>query len=461
MTNVILHALNALLLFLILKHATGSLWRSFMVAALFALHPINVEAVVWIAERKTMLSTLFFLLALAAYTRFAQRPTLSRYSPVFGLFALGLMSKPQVIMLPVILLLWGYWPLERMFPVGSESPESESFLSPWSDKLILRLLLEKVPLFALSAASAAITIYAQRMARTDSWGYSTTIRLANAVVAYVRYIGKALWPSALAPEYPHPGASLPHWQVWGASAILLAISALVLVARRHRYLLVGWFWFLITLLPMVGLVQVGKQAMADRYAYISFIGLYIISCWGVTDLIALVARSRRFQGRRHIDGGPAALDEVRSISFALLSALCLASLFALSALTYRQVGYWRDNLTLWYHAVAVVKHDWIADDEIGLSLERMGRPEQEVLPYFYKASEIAYSDRLSDSQIALYDQAHGKSREAIDRFQRMLLNPYPLRVAAEVYQDIGVEYQELGDRVHAEAAFNKAQTCDS
>ena len=237
-TNVILHALNALLLFLILKHATGSLWRSFMVAALFALHPINVEAVVWIAERKTMLSTLFFLLALAAYTRFAQRPTLSRYSLVFVLFALGLMSKPQVIMLPVILLLWDYWPLERMFSVDSESPKSESCFSPRSDKLILRLLLEKVPLFALSAASAAITIYAQRMARPDSWGYSTTIRLANAVVAYVRYIGKALWPLALAPEYPHPGASLPHWQVWGASAILLAISALVLVARRH-----GTYWW--------------------------------------------------------------------------------------------------------------------------------------------------------------------------------------------------------------------------
>ena len=201
--------------------------------------------------------------------------------------------------------------------------------------------------------------------------------------------------------------------------------------------------------------------MADRYAYISFIGLYIISCWGVTDLISLVERSWRFQGRRHISAGPAALVKVRSIPFALLSALCLASLFALSALTYRQVGYWRDNLSLWYHAVAVVKHDWIADDEIGLSLERMGRPEQEVLPYFYKAAEIEYSDRLSNSQIG-YTTRHTAShaRQSI-AFKECCLTPILRTLQLRFIRTLEWSIKNWEIECMPKLRSTKPQTCDS
>ena len=303
LTNLILHALDATLLFLVLKRATGSLWRSFMVAALFALHPINVESVAWIAERKTMLSMLFFLLSLAAYSRYARRPNLLNYGLVFLLYALGLMSKPQVITLPIILLLWDYWPLRRGFTPDNQKSLQKSAFASW--RRLLWLLLEKVPLFLLSGASGLVTMYAQGVAGTQYFGYALPIRLANAVVSYVRYIGKALWPLALAPEYPHPGASLPHWQAWAAFATLVGITALVILGRRHRYLLVGWLWFLIALLPMIGLIQVGKQAMADRYAYLSFIGLFIMICWGTPDFLTWVANwgelARGTSGRRILD----------------------------------------------------------------------------------------------------------------------------------------------------------------
>src|SRR5271165_55118 len=260
--NLLLHVLNVVLLFWVLQQATGFAGRSAMVAALFALHPINVESVAWIAERKNLLSMTFFLLALGAYRWYASNPRAGRYLAVAFLFACGLMAKPQVITLPFVLLLWDYWPLRRMFATGR--PAVAETVMP--ARSFSWLVLEKLPLIALSAASAVVTIMAQQEAGAMSGPHwqPFPIRIENAVVSYVRYVGKAFWPSHLALVYPHPGSSLPAWQVMTAPLLLLAVSALVVAARhRRRYLLVGWLWFLGTLVPMIGLVQVGVQAMAD------------------------------------------------------------------------------------------------------------------------------------------------------------------------------------------------------
>ncbi|MGC2109721.1 MAG: tetratricopeptide repeat protein [Candidatus Korobacteraceae bacterium] len=459
--NVLLHALDALLLFWLLEHATGYTGRSFMVAALFALHPINVESVAWISERKTMLSMLFFLLALAAYFKYAQRPTVSRYSIVALLYALALMAKPQVITFPLILLLWDYWPLRRMFPASRQA-------SPAGERLPGRsfswLVLEKVPLFALCAGSAVATMYAQGRAEAGTWGYTLPIRLENAIVSYARYLGKAFWPAGLAPEYPHPGSSLRAWQVLGALAILLIISALVAAGRRHRYLVAGWLWFLITLVPMIGLVQTGQQSMADRYAYGAFIGLFIMVCWGVADLVSTKSESARSRDA-DAESRPGNAQEPPqpwpgqwTPSTVGLFAISVAVLLLLSVLTDRQVGYWKDDLTLWTHAASVVPDDWLAEDAVGVTLQNLGRPDAEALPHFYKAAAIHPSDELSNLHIALYEQSHGNPRDAVLRWQKVLLNTYPPQVQAQFYQYLGLAYQQLGETEKAQQSFDQAAT---
>ncbi len=319
---MVLHIVNVLLLFWVLLTATGFVGRSAMVAALFALHPINVESVAWVAERKNLLSMLFFLLALAAYRWYAQKPEILRYRLCAFLFVLGLMSKPQVITLPFVLLLWDYWPLQRIAfrpslfafrqkdaPLASdeiqlaknEQRPSDEAPKAKSEERFLWLILEKLPLLALSAASAVITVKAQQAGGAiASFRIPLDIRLANAALSYVRYLVKAFWPSRLAVFYPHPLRYAVGWQALAAFLLLLVITVRVVQARRHRYLLVGWFWFLGTLVPMIGLVQVGTQAMADRYAYLSFVGLYLMICWGVAELAQqLTSPSRRAAGYQH------------------------------------------------------------------------------------------------------------------------------------------------------------------
>src|SRR5271165_3336520 len=313
--NLLLHALNVVLLFWVLQRATGYVGRSAMVAALFALHPINVESVVWIAERKNLLSMLFFLLALGAYRWYATRPRADRYVLVVFLYALALMAKPQVITFPFVLLLWDYWPLRRMF-AGSDESSATATATVIRARSFSWLVLEKLPLLVLSAASAVITVKAQRTGGAMSGPQNTypfLLRVENAIVSYVRYIGKAVWPSHLALMYPH--SSFAIWEVVVALLMLLVITAIVIAGRRQRYLPVGWFWFLGTLVPMIGLVQVGAQAMADRYAYLPFVGLFIIACWGVSDFF-----------------------ERRNLSTAWLATPSLAGLVALAVVTHRQIG---------------------------------------------------------------------------------------------------------------------------
>ena len=451
--NLFLHALNVLLLFWVLQQATGFTGRSAMVAGLFALHPINVESVAWISERKNLLSMLFFLLALAAYRWYARRPQVGRYLVVALLFALGLMAKPQVITLPFVLLLWDYWPLERLAFRQKDAPgasdeiqlakngrrTSDEERKAKSEERFLWLVVEKLPLIAMATASAVITVKSQlAIGGIDvDKSMSFSIRLGNAVVSYVRYLGKAFWPSNLALFYPHPGTSLAAWQVFAALVILLAITALVVWKRRQRYLLVGWLWFLGTLVPMIGLVQVNRQAMADRYAYISFIGLFILVSWGVAD----------FAEQRHL-------------SPVWLRSASVAVLLALATVTYRQVGFWGDNLTLWTHALEVTQNNYFAENIVGSTLMDQGDAEA-ALPHLQAATEMNPSDPSAYMSIGAYDQQHGKPRDAVEQYQRTITLTngavqQNLWLRSTTFARMGSAYRQLGDFAQARQSFRQA-----
>jgi hypothetical protein len=335
--NVLLHATNVLLLFLLLRRATGAVWRSFLVAALFAVHPLNVETVAWLAERKSLLCTLFSFLTIAAYGWYSLRPDWKKYLVIVVAFSLALLSKPMAVSLPIVLLFLDYWPLERY--------ESLPFRQKWA-----RLLLEKLPLLLMSVVSSAVTMLAQRSGGSvaEMSYLPLSLRLENAAVSYVAYIGKMLWPVNLSIFYPHPEHSLPWPDVLASTAILVAITTAVLFFQRLRYLAMGWFLFVTTLIPVIGIVQVGNQSMADRYAYIPYIGLFIIIAWG----LGHVAHNTRLV--------PA------------LTALCLIVAFAAATANYLQ--YWQDGVTLFTKASMVAgKPDFTIEESLGDALVPTGR----------------------------------------------------------------------------------------
>lgn len=428
--NAVLHAMNAALLFWVLYSATGFLWRSAMVAALFALHPINVESVAWVAERKNLLSLFFLLLALGAYGWYANKPRISRYGLVAILFALSLMAKPQVITFPFVLLLWDYWPLRR---VGTQSAAEEGIDGPQPETKSWRwLLLEKLPLFAICVPSAILTLRAQAAegAVTSFKRYPLSFRLANAVVSYARYLGKALWPSHLSLMYPYQPAALTKLQI-ALSILLLLLISLAVVASRQRYLTVGWLWFLGTLVPMIGLVQVGVQSMADRYAYLPFIGLFIAICWGVAEF-----------AERH------------SASYKALAAVSAVVLLALALASHRQIGYWSDNLTLWSHAAAVTTDNYVAEDGIGNSLLARGDLEQ-AMPHFRTAATIRPTDAISNLNLAFYKLQHNDLAGALAQYQTVTENAVDGRLRAGAFLNMGLIEDKFG---HITAARNDFQT---
>ena len=333
LTNLLFHIANALLLFLWLLYLTRTLGCSFLVAALFALHPLHVESVAWATERKDVLSTFFWLLTMWAYVWYAERPRLGRYLLILVCFSLGLMAKPMLVTLPFVLLLLDYWPLGRLRLKGPAAAAASP--KPGPGVTIKRLVWEKSPLFVISALSIVVTFYAQKEAGAISTLQTLPIanRLANAMVAYGSYLGKMFWPAHLAVFYPHPGHNLPIWQALAAGLALAVLTLLALrQARRHPYLLVGWLWYLGTLLPVIGLVQVGGQAMADRYTYVPFIGLFIVVVWGMADLAARW-RAPKF----------------------LLPVGAGVVLSALMVCTWVQVSYWRDSITLYEHTLEVTR----------------------------------------------------------------------------------------------------------
>jgi len=424
LTSLLIHAANAVLLFLFLMYATRRLGPSLFVAALFALHPINVESVAWVAERKNVLCTFFFFATLIAYCWYARQPDWRRYLVFAGLFVLGLMSKPMVITLPFVLLLLDYWPLGRI-----RGGRADATAAPLS-----KLVVEKLPLIALSAASAVITMQAQRAggAMRSTAQFSLAVRLENAVMAYAMYLWKMIWPSHLSPIYPHPGDSLAGWQVGTSALVLLAVTAVALKFRARRYLLTGWLWFLGTLVPVIGLVQVGDQAMADRYAYIPLVGIFIMIAWRIADLadskqIGLVVR--------------------------VIPAACV--LLALSFATNRQLGYWSSNYDLWTHAVAVTGRNFIAQDNLGGALLWLGKTDEAYL-HFQAAAEINPLDPMSRSNLGAYLQEHGHMAEAIEKYNRVITLTSDPGLLAATYANLGAAYRKLGEDEKARTSYDQA-----
>ena len=438
-TSMLLHIANSLLLFGLLKRLTGAFWGSALVAALFALHPLHVESVAWVSERKDVLSTFFFMLTLATYCRYARewksegrnpntegnpnteirrggngrrerttdhglrtvdcglrtadhasrithhvsRSTLYALSLLF--FALGLMSKPMLVTVPFVLLLLDYWPLQR-FELNTQGPTLRK---------ILRLLIEKAPFFALSAASCVVTFLVQRAcgAMTSLEKGPIEVRLANALVAYVRYLGKTLWPSDLAIFYPYARFGLGSWQVIGAALLLLAATAgAVLAHKRRPYLLVGWLWFLGMLVPVIGLVQVGKQSLADRYTYLPHIGLFICVAWGGAAIFGSLKRPR--------------------LAAAAATAATALVLAGCAVITARQLSHWRDARTLFAHAAAVTSHNFVAYAVIGNELAEQGKLA-EAIEQCRKSLEISPDYPEAHNTLGNVYSQQGKYDEAV------------------------------------------------
>ncbi len=420
-TSLFLHAANAVLLFLLLRRATGFTWPSLSVAALFALHPVNVESVAWAAERKNVLSMLFFLLALHAYDRYGRTGRRYLYSLVAIFFALGLMAKPQVVTLPFVLLLWDYWPLQRMsmgMPAGSATVGSPSVSTQRSFR---SLVWEKWPLFVLAAADSVVTVIAQRAGasvRTLS-EVSIFLRFQNVFVSYVRYAGKAFWPFPLVPLYPRPVGLLPAWQVLGAGALLLLLSAFVWRWRDRRYLLVGWCWFLGTLVPMIGIITVGEQAMADRYGYLPFIGLFIAVVWALGE-----AASKRGIGRGWLAGS------------------AVAALLLLGSLTYRQLGYWHDSETLWRYTLSVTEGNYTAHSNLALALAKQGRPE-EAIEHFRAGKALHKYPPVQVLGLCRYELHVGYSLYAIEECNSVLHDSDDPKLQAAAWSGLGEAYLQL------------------
>jgi len=435
-TNVLLHAANAVLLFLLLAEATGSIWIPLLAALAFALHPLNVESVAWAAERKNVLSMFFFLLALWAYQRYARQPSAPRYAAVALAFACGLMAKPQVITLPFLLLLWDYWPLNRFeFRAAAAHPSHAEvpLRSPaW-------LLMEKLPLLALSAASALLTLKAQQAggALRSATVYPVFVRICSAICAYPQYVAKFLWPARLAPMYPYRGESIPGWQVAAAALIVLAFTALVIALEkgnrpRRRYLAVGWFWFLGSLIPMIGLVQVGDQAMADRYMYLPMIGLLIMIGWGLADL-----------------AGGARTSQIG------LACATAAALVALGALTHRQISFWQSSETLWSHAVAVTDNHYVASLNLGETLINHGRTEEAAVQ-FRAAAQIRPNDPAAILDLATCERRQGKFTQALADDQAVLRLASDNMLRAYALVNLGTDYRKLNDDGRARESYSAA-----
>ncbi len=388
-SSVIIHVLNVLLLFLLLQHATGNRMPSFLVAALFAWHPFNVESVAWVAERKNVLSTLWFLLALIAYYRYAQHPRIKSLALVAGIFVLALMSKPMAVTFPFVLVLLDYWPLRRVR--GWTEPRPETTIPQHS---VSRLLLEKSPLFALSVASSVVTVWAQRScgALRTFKAIPFAARLENAVYSYLLYVWKTLWPMRFALFYPR--APVPVWKLAIAAALLGAISVAVWKQRASRpYLIVGWLWFVGTLIPVIGVVQVGDQAMADRYAYLPTIGLFIMIVWGALDLFD-------------------SLHLPNAASWTSASVL----LVVLWYLTFVQVGYWQDSATVWTHTLRVTSGNSQAENKLAFTLSDRGDTEQ-ALPHFINGVNIDPTDIGARVNLGVAYAKEGRLPDAIDQLE--------------------------------------------
>jgi tetratricopeptide (TPR) repeat protein len=450
-TNVVLHTLALLLLFLVLNQMTGAFWQSAFVASLFAIHPLHVESVAWVSERKDVLSAVFFMLTLGAYLRYVRQPAVGRYLIVASLFALGLMSKPMLVTLPFVLLLLDYWPLGRLRGQKSEG-----------GRRLRRLITEKIPLFALSALSCTATLLATYSTKASEqlpfmW------RLNTAAVSYVAYIWQMFWPARLAAFYPHPNDQLPFWQVLLAIAFLISVSLLAILSRKKRpYIFTGWFWYVGMLVPVIGLIGAGEQARADRYTYLPQIGLYVLITWGISDLVALIMA--RKSGSRSVTSGPQPTTRgsrgVRTNGPAhhgykpICAAVAAAIILALSWRAFVQTSYWKNSEMLWNHTLAVTTDNDMAHNNLGHLFLRRNELDSAV-SHFEAALEIRSrttaahynpGGALIETNLGTALARKGRLTEAISHYEK----------AMKLRPDYGDPYFNLGSVLFQQGRTDEA-----
>jgi tetratricopeptide (TPR) repeat protein len=426
LSNVIFHIVNTLMLFIVLRRMTGKLWQCGFVAALFALHPLHVESVAWVSERKDVLSALFGLLVLWSYTRYVQKPGVGRYVPVLLFFILSLMAKPMMVTLPFLLLLLDYWPLRRLNFEGLNKTDPPAKRSP----AIWFLIIEKLPLFIASAAASAVTYYAQR-----AWGsvvsldtYPFHIRIANAMTAYVSYIAKMIWPTQLAILYPY-GQVIPAWQTWLAGCLIIGLTLLAVLYYKSRpWFPVGWFWFLGTLVPVIGLVQVGAQSMADRYTYVPYIGLFIIIAWGFFEFLKQWPNPK--------------------FKFAVVALVVSGALMAVS---WQQIGYWKNSETLFKRAIEVTQNNYVAENNLGHALLMKGN-FAEAVEHFKKCLDINPRFATAHLNMGLVYTQQDKPQAALQAYAYALAEKPDF---AEAYNFAGKTHYGLGN--YEQAVFNYQQ----
>ncbi len=416
LANVFFHLANTFLLFLVLRKMTNGLWQSAFVAALFAFHPLHVESVAWVAERKDVLSTFFWFMTIWSYIRYVKSPGVPRYALFIFLYMFGLMAKPMMVTLPFVLFLLDYWPLKRL----------QAGLSG-----IKPLVLEKTPLFFLSAASCVITYFAQQKggAVEPFCVHPFTVRVANALVSYTAYMGKMIWPSHPAILYPYP-QGLILWQVAGAGMVLALMSYVVIRgARRHPYLVVGWLWYLGTLVPVIGLIQVGLQSMADRYTYVPLIGLFIIIAWGVPELLS----HWRY----------------RNIGLSMMGALVLS---ILSVITYQQLPYWRNSISLYEQALRVTTGNYMIHTNLGVILAGQGQLD-EAVSHYSDALKINPHFAMADYNLGLALLKQDRINDAMGHFSNALVSKPDY---ADVHNNLGFALSRQGKTDGAVSHFLEA-----
>lgn len=433
--NLLIHILNTLLLFQILKRSTVSLWQSAFISALFAIHPLHVEPVAWISSRKDVLSTFFWMLTMLAYIHYAERPGINRYLLVLLSLSMGLMSKAMLVTIPFILLLFDYWPLKRLnfkrYSGKDCSLTNESPIKYLRRSSTVQLLLEKFPFFLISIFSIVLTLIARRYLEVlpsfEPW--SLKIRIANALISYVSYISKMLWPLQLSVYYPHPGMP-PWWKIVGAILFLGFVSFLVVkAARQHPYLPVGWFWYIAALVPVIGFVQIGSHTMADRYTYVPLIGLFIILSWGFHNL---------FGNWRY-----------RKIILVLIASFVL--LYSAN-FTRKQLVYWNNSVTLFEHALDVTPSNYIAHYNLGIIYIRLGNL-QKAAENFSEARKIDPSSSDAHFNLGYIFTQKDDIRKAIYHYHEALrIDPD----YEKAHNDLGVLFVRMGKLKDAILHFSEA-----
>ena len=431
LTSLLFHVANSLLLFVVFRKMTGATWRSLAVAALFALHPLHVESVAWVSERKDVLSTFFWMLTIWAYVDYTKSPRLARYLAVILFFALGLMSKSMPVTLPFVLLLLDWWPLGRLRP-GLLAGERMEGNSPSPN--LSRLLLEKVPLFALAAAASIVTYLAQQKGGALAYPASFGVSAGNALISYLTYLGKMIWPTGLAAFYPFDPGAVTAGKAAVAALVLAALSVMVVRgAGRRPYLATGWFWYLGTLVPVIGFLKIGQHAMADRYTYVPLIGIFVMIAWGIGDL-AVKWRPGR--------------------SVAALAAAVV--IIPLSVLTWLQARHWHDSITLFSHALAVTENNWVAHNNLTKAYSDRGDFPNALL-------HISASLRIKPDPLQYVSQGWlyfrvGEYRQSIESCRKALAMA-PGNVKAHFV--LGMDYVFLKDYASAMAEYGVLQRLDA